>query len=521
MAERAPAILVLAPSGYGKTTFLGQLGARLAHAGRAEEVVTVPPEATGEWLAPMLAALALSDPPLIAVDAAETMTDAALRDLLLLATTPALAGRPASVVLAGEPDLARRVERLLPVRQARGLPKTTLPPWSQDDVLAYLRARAAATGGELVHVDSGAAARLVEITKGRPDTICHLVGGGSQQDAGAGETLPPWEARPADGRLMRPLSAVAAARLRSIDGGTNGDKPRDELTVGDESPPGLSDGVYPPPVAPPSLTGTTVGVLGIGRGIGGAPRSKSTASRVGRLVPMVLVVLSIVAAGWALWSERLPEGGGHTRGPHMAATLSPKDPLKEPAARTADLEAAESTAAAVEPASPPAPPARASTGGAAPETAGAPSVEASSPPPVAASASPEPQPTPAAAVPAPADPVPATEGPPAGEIAELIGRGDALLHLADLSAARQFYLLAARRGAAAGLTAAAGTYDPVYLRSVGVPAGAGNPQRAIELYREAVGKGEQAAASRLRALVNAQREAGAIDAVEARRLSEP
>ena len=161
LAEGAPVVLVLAPAGYGKTIFLRQLGMSLAAAGLPKEVVIVAPEATADGLAaPVRAALARSDAPLIAVDAAERLTDAALRDLLLLATAPDRAGR-ASLVLAGEPDLTKRIERLVPARQARSLPKATLPSWSQDDVLAYLRVRAAASGGQLLHVDAAVAARLV------------------------------------------------------------------------------------------------------------------------------------------------------------------------------------------------------------------------------------------------------------------------------------------------------------------------------------------------------------------------
>lgn len=508
LAEGAPAILVLAPRGYGKTTFLGQLGARLAAAGRPEEVVAVAPEATGEWLAPMLSALALADPPLIAIDTTEKMTDAALRDLLLLATAPARAGRPASIVLAGEPELTKRIERLLPARQARSLPRATLPAWSQDDVLAYLRARAAASGGQLLHVDAGTAARLVEITQGRPFAVCNLVVGigGQNADAAAGEMTPPWEARHAEEETARPVAAIAATRLRSIDGrAANGEKGGLAARSRDIAP-GLSEATVPALAPPPPLTGTTVGVIGIG---GGSPRPRSITSRLLRLAPMLLVILAVAAAAWALWSERRADvADGRTRGLGTAAPAPMPQPETAPAM-------AEPTPAAPAPATA--------------EASSLPSVA----PPASATAVPRPEPVPAAAATPPPRVAAATPAPPAAasavptdgsastETAELMARGDALLRLADLSAARQFYLLAARRGATAGLTAAAGTYDPVYLRSVGVPTGAGNPRRAIELYREAAGKGDTSATARLHALIDAERAAGAIDAAEARRLSEP
>ena len=470
IANGASIILVLAPAGHGKTTFLGQLSARLAAAGQTEDVVMVAPEATGEWLAPMLASLALSQPPLIAVDEVEKMTDAALRDLLLLATAPARTGRPASVILAGAPGMAKRVERLLPARQARSLPRATLAAWTEDDVRGYLRARAAADGGpEGVHPD--AAARLVDLTRGRPADICRLVAGDG--DEADGDDLPPWETRLAEAR------PGGGNRRPQPGDGIDGGKAKEGASERTPVAYGLSDARLPPVAArlnPPA--GTTVGVIGL-------DTTRPKRSVTSRLAPVGFVVLSLVAAGWALWSERL-SGPGHPRG-GATALLSPPPPQEtvpaDPPANNADAPAAK--------AEPSAPAER-----------------------VVASPS-EPAPS------APAERVVAEEpttAPPtaSGDIAELIARGDKLLRLADLSTARQFYLLAARRGAAAGLTAAAGTYDPVYLHQLNVRAGGGDPRRAAELYREAVSKGDPVAAVRLRALTEAEGKAAAGNPTPAR-----
>lgn len=81
---------------------------------------------------------------------------------------------------------------------------------------------------------------------------------------------------------------------------------------------GLSDARLPPVAArlnPPA--GTTVGVIGL-------DTTRPKRSVTSRLAPVGFVVLSLVAAGWALWSERL-SGPGHPRG-GATALLSPPPP---------------------------------------------------------------------------------------------------------------------------------------------------------------------------------------------------
>jgi hypothetical protein len=102
----------------------------------------------------------------------------------------------------------------------------------------------------------------------------------------------------------------------------------------------------------------------------------------------------------------------------------------------------------------------------------------------------------------------AAGGPPVAAPADWIARGDGFLALADVAAARQFYLLAARSGDPAGLTAAARTFDPVWLREEGVPGARGNAAEAIRLYRAAIDGGDAAAGDRLAALTEALRGRG-------------
>ncbi|QNT68841.1 SEL1-like repeat protein [Defluviicoccus vanus] len=101
------------------------------------------------------------------------------------------------------------------------------------------------------------------------------------------------------------------------------------------------------------------------------------------------------------------------------------------------------------------------------------------------------------------------------DTAVLIGRGDALMLLSDVSAARQFYLLAARSGDPMALTAVAGTYDPLFLQETGVRGARGDARQAISWYRDAIRRGASLARTRLAALVAymvATKEIGADEA---------
>lgn len=97
-------------------------------------------------------------------------------------------------------------------------------------------------------------------------------------------------------------------------------------------------------------------------------------------------------------------------------------------------------------------------------------------------------------------------------------RGDSLMLLSDVSTARQYYLLAVRRGDPAAYTAVAGTYDPVFLQSSGVRGSRGDARQAIAWYRQAMRHGEPWARSRLVSLLSHLRAIGEIDSDEEKRL---
>jgi hypothetical protein len=70
--------------------------------------------------------------------------------------------------------------------------------------------------------------------------------------------------------------------------------------------------------------------------------------------------------------------------------------------------------------------------------------------------------------PTPAPPV-AEPGPPAGEIAALVARGDVFLQARDITSARLFYERAADAGDAAAAMRMGGTFDPAFLARAGIP----------------------------------------------------
>lgn len=85
--------------------------------------------------------------------------------------------------------------------------------------------------------------------------------------------------------------------------------------------------------------------------------------------------------------------------------------------------------------------------------------------------------------------------------ASLVRRGDAMLAIKDISAARKFYESAANAGTAAGATALARTYDPAYLAKLGVVGLQPDPAAATVWYRKAAALGDRDAETRLRTLV--------------------
>ncbi len=83
-----------------------------------------------------------------------------------------------------------------------------------------------------------------------------------------------------------------------------------------------------------------------------------------------------------------------------------------------------------------------------------------------------------------------------------IGRGNELLSLGDIASARLFFEEAISQGSAAGRTALAMTYDPLYFAEAQINGPEPDADRALALYGEAVQAGDGAAQSRLDRLRN-------------------
>ncbi len=78
-----------------------------------------------------------------------------------------------------------------------------------------------------------------------------------------------------------------------------------------------------------------------------------------------------------------------------------------------------------------------------------------------------------------------------------IGRGNELLSLGDIASARLFFEEAISQGSAAGHTALARTYDPLYFAEAQINGPEPDADRAAALYSEAVKAGDGAAQARL------------------------
>jgi peptidoglycan hydrolase-like protein with peptidoglycan-binding domain len=78
-----------------------------------------------------------------------------------------------------------------------------------------------------------------------------------------------------------------------------------------------------------------------------------------------------------------------------------------------------------------------------------------------------------------------------------IGRGNELLSLGDIASARLFFEEAISQGSAAGRTALARTYDPLYFAEAQINGPEPDADRAVALYSEAVQAGDGAAQARL------------------------
>jgi TPR repeat protein len=79
----------------------------------------------------------------------------------------------------------------------------------------------------------------------------------------------------------------------------------------------------------------------------------------------------------------------------------------------------------------------------------------------------------------------------------LLRRGDALLALGDVSAARLLYERAAAGGDGRGATGAGKTYDPAFLLAMGARGIQADPVAATSWYRKAIELGDRSAAMRL------------------------
>jgi TPR repeat protein len=107
--------------------------------------------------------------------------------------------------------------------------------------------------------------------------------------------------------------------------------------------------------------------------------------------------------------------------------------------------------------------------------------------------------TPATAPPAPAPPKPTAPAPryAAPDPAALVARGDAMLELGDVSAARLLYERAAALGNAKAATAAGKTYDPAFLTSIRASGLVPDRATAAAWYQKGVALGDREAADRL------------------------
>ena len=104
---------------------------------------------------------------------------------------------------------------------------------------------------------------------------------------------------------------------------------------------------------------------------------------------------------------------------------------------------------------------------------------------------PEPIPAPVKAAPAPVEDLTASAAKP--EASELIRKGDLLLKVGDLVAARQFYQEAFEQGAVEGAVGAAKSYDPAIYAELNVQGIEPDPGLALEWYQKAGAAGANTA----------------------------
>ncbi len=78
-----------------------------------------------------------------------------------------------------------------------------------------------------------------------------------------------------------------------------------------------------------------------------------------------------------------------------------------------------------------------------------------------------------------------------------LGRGDQMLAIKDISAARKFYMFAANAGSVRAVAALARTHDPAFLAQLGVVGLRSDPALAMDWYRKAAALGDSDAKARL------------------------
>jgi len=94
---------------------------------------------------------------------------------------------------------------------------------------------------------------------------------------------------------------------------------------------------------------------------------------------------------------------------------------------------------------------------------------------------------------------------PPAMVAALIRRGDAMLPVGDISAARLLYERAAGSGSGAAALAAGRTYDPTVLAALHARRLVPDADAAAAWYRHALDRGEAGAAPLLRAILEQRR----------------
>jgi hypothetical protein len=171
---------------------------------------------------------------------------------------------------------------------------------------------------------------------------------------------------------------------------------------------------------------------------------------------------------------------------------APAPQIQAAARGTGDAAEADSRAAEAVPAAKPrTPPAEANGNDAAAKVASRTAEAIAKPAPAIAA-------PPAAAPARPANPQ-ATPDQAAATAASL-ARGDAMLAMRNITAARSLYEYAANAGNARAAAALAETYDPVFLNRLGVIGIKPDPAAAAEWYRKAAALGDRSAVARLQTL---------------------